>query len=59
MQTTPETISHPTHEICLLAKLSSTNTSITDTLSKSLDTPPFLQLRNSIQYLKVFIKHTV
>ena len=31
------------------------NTSITDLLSKAPESPAFLQLRNTIQYLKVFI----
>lgn len=29
------------------------NTSITDLISKAPDSPPFFQLRNSINYLKV------
>jgi hypothetical protein len=29
------------------------NTSITDLISRAIESPPFFQLRNSINYLKV------
>ncbi|RNA07605.1 putative ATP-dependent RNA helicase YTHDC2 [Brachionus plicatilis] len=53
-QNTCEFLSYPLQEICLLSKHSiAFNTSITDFICKALDYPAFLQLRNSINCLKL------
>lgn len=49
-----EFLSYPLQEICLLSKQTIPfNISITDFISKGLDYPDFLQLRNSISNLKL------
>ena len=52
-QNQSEFMSYPLQEICLLSKQTIPfNTSITDMIGKAIEFPPFLQLRNSINYLK-------
>jgi HrpA-like RNA helicase len=52
-QKVSEFLTHPLQEICLLSKQTIPfNTSITDLISKAVEFPPFLHLRNSINSLK-------